>query len=800
MDDLQSHLARIRVPSSYDNIFKDECVYSFDTPETETGLYVCLNTFLGFGKDYVLGYYEKTKNAVFLHIRRLKTEIPPESGGVEGPEKKITRLAIGIEGGFDPGAGKKYTYEENYSIVVLPGFQTMPYSTKLPQPVVNSVSAILAADSAMKKAEKSSLTGTWDGEVRHVSACAKDLLQLDNGRKIPPSGWKCDKCELTTNLWLNLTDGAVLCGRRFFDGSGGNDHAVLHYKETGYPLAVKLGTITSEGKGDVYSYEEDDMVEDPYLVQHLAHFGIKINQMEKTEKSMVELELDLNQRVGEWSLMCESGSNLTPMSGPGCTGMQNLGNSCYLNSVMQVIFTIPDFVERFVGNADGIFAKYPNDPASDFNIQMAKLGVGLLSGKYSSPGEGFGDTEPVGISPAMFKTLIGKDHPEFSTKLQQDAHEFYLHLVTTLEKNSRGQVNPADALKYTVEERLMCSASGKVRYSTRNEWSLPLQIPLHLATNIPEIRAYEEKLAEAKKKGEKVNPNEAVRPKIPFTACLNAFTSEEIIDQFYSTAIKDKTRARKITRLATMPDFLMIHFKKFTLNDDWSSQKLDVSIDVPDELDLSSLRAEPRRDGEELLPEIAGQPPPLPPMDEQVLEQLVQMGFPPESCKKAIFFTKNTGVENATQWIMEHITDADFSDPFVPPGTDVSKSAFVADANGLQMLMGMGFNERQATKALRETGNNIERAADWIFSHQSELDAMETSEEADVPREIPVRDGGNNYKLVAFISHMGTSAQMGHYICHILKDNQWLIFNDNKVAISQNPPKDLGYLYLYRRV
>uniref|UniRef100_A0A1B0FY77 Uncharacterized protein n=1 Tax=Phlebotomus papatasi TaxID=29031 RepID=A0A1B0FY77_PHLPP len=178
---------------------------------------------------------EKTKNAVFLHIRRLKTEIPPESGGVEGPEKKITRLAIGIEGGFDPGAGKKYTYEENYSIVVLPGFQTMPYSTKLPQPVVNSVSAILAADSAMKKAEKSSLTGTWDGEVRHVSACAKDLLQLDNGRKIPPSGWKCDKCELTTNLWLNLTDGAVLCGRRFFDGSGGNDHAVLHYKETGYP-------------------------------------------------------------------------------------------------------------------------------------------------------------------------------------------------------------------------------------------------------------------------------------------------------------------------------------------------------------------------------------------------------------------------------------------------------------------------------------------------------------------------------------------------------------------------------------
>lgn len=56
------------------------------------------------------------------------------------------------------------------------------------------------------------------------------------------------------------------------------------------------------------------------------------------------------------------------------------------------------------------------------------------------------------------------------------------------------------------------------------------------------------------------------------------------------------------------------------------------------------------------------------------------------------------------------------------------------------------------------------------------------------------------YKLVAFISHMGTSTQVGHYVCHILKDDRWVIFNDSKVAISQNPPKDLGYLYLYKRV
>jgi len=62
---------------------------------------------------------------------------------------------------------------------------------------------------------------------------------------------------------------------------------------------------------------------------------------------MIELEIDLNQKVGEWDVIQESGSQLRPMYGPGYTGMINLGNSsCYMNSVMQVMFTIPDFQQR----------------------------------------------------------------------------------------------------------------------------------------------------------------------------------------------------------------------------------------------------------------------------------------------------------------------------------------------------------------------------------------------------------------------------------------------------------------------
>lgn len=47
---------------------------------------------------------------------------------------------------------------------------------------------------------------------------------------------------------------------------------------------------------------------------------------------------------------------------------------------------------------------------------------------------------------------------------------------------------------------------------------------------------------------------------------------------------------------------------------------------------------------------------------------------------------------------------------------------------------------------------------------------------------------------------MGTSSQVGHYVCHIRHNDKWVIYNDGKVAISQNPPKELGYLYLYESI
>ena len=44
-----------------------------------------------------------------------------------------------------------------------------------------------------------------------------------------------------------MTCGHLGCGRKNWDGTGGNNHAVEHFESHHHPLVCKLGTITPEG-------------------------------------------------------------------------------------------------------------------------------------------------------------------------------------------------------------------------------------------------------------------------------------------------------------------------------------------------------------------------------------------------------------------------------------------------------------------------------------------------------------------------------------------------------------------------
>ena len=47
----------------------------FILQESEGGLYVCMNTFLGFGREHVERHYRKTGQSVYMHLKRHVKEV-----------------------------------------------------------------------------------------------------------------------------------------------------------------------------------------------------------------------------------------------------------------------------------------------------------------------------------------------------------------------------------------------------------------------------------------------------------------------------------------------------------------------------------------------------------------------------------------------------------------------------------------------------------------------------------------------------------------------------------------------------
>lgn len=799
MELLRSNLPRVRIPEPTTRIYKHECCISFDTPKSDGGLFVDMSTFLAFGRDYVGWNYEKTGNPVYLHITQTE-----KADAEDRPSKKPTLLAIGLDGGFDSSEPQ---YEEVYEIVILPHNVTLPFpSVELPEKVRLAVDAILLAEGAERKEQLAS----WSADKKLISKYATDLQQLDNGVAVPPAGWKCAKCDKTDNLWLNLTDGTILCGRKNWDGTGGNDHAVNHYRETGYPLAVKLGTITADLEGaDVYSYPEDDSVVDPLLAQHLAHFGIDFSSLQKTEMTTAERELDQNINF-DWNRIQETGEDVEPLFGPGYTGLVNLGNSCYLAATMQVMFSTRSFCSRYYldQHLKEAFTMAPADPTVDLNMQLTKLAHGLLSGKYSGPvlekdktANAASSQKQEGIRPRMFKSLIAASHPEFSTMRQQDALEFFLHFIDQVERINSGtpDLDPSRSFKFGIEERLQCS-SGKVTYNRRNDYILSLNIPLEKAVNKKELAEFQKLKAERAAEGKELSADEVVRPRVSLKDCLDCFSAPEEVHDFYSTALMARTTAIKTAGLTSFPDYLVLHMRKFVMEEGWVPKKLDVYIDVPEMIDISSMRSNGIQPGEELLPDSAagdGEQSTKLLADNDIVAQLVSMGFSQLHCQKAAINTSNSGVEAAMDWLLNHMNDPDIDAPI---SEHVQNPAI--DQSKVDTLVSFGFEDKLARKALKESGGDVEKATEWIFSNPSantasDMDAT-TSSGAAVDPLLP--DGGGRYKLLGFVSHIGTSTHCGHYVAHIYKDGRWVIFNDEKVGVSKNPPMDMGYLYFFERL
>lgn len=346
---LRGEMSKLRIPSTHDKVYKDECMYSFDSPYSEGGLYVNLVTFGGAGRDYLSLDAKKTGGKLYLHEVWHQVRVSDDTKGEETATPSVPqKLAIGTADGFNVNK-PNYETVKDHTLVILNNQQNIDAiiplpNQELPEFISNIIQAIINHEGMKKIMEVSA----WDADQEKiVSKYADKLPQINpTGKKISqnPKDWKDEASDATDNLWLNLSTGYIGGGRKNWDGSGGSGSALQHYLDTGkqYPLVVKLGTITPHG-ADVWSYagDEDCLVIDPHLADHLSFWAIDIMKLEKTDKSFGEMEVALNMNY-DWSKLMEGQEELIPVSGPGFVGLRNIGSTCYMNSLLQPLFHIPE--------------------------------------------------------------------------------------------------------------------------------------------------------------------------------------------------------------------------------------------------------------------------------------------------------------------------------------------------------------------------------------------------------------------------------------------------------------------------
>ena len=639
----------------------------------------------------------------------------------------------------------------------------------------------------------------------------------------------CSMCDLKENLWLCLTCGNLGCGRSQFGGVGGKSHGVAHTKETNHPVAVKLGSITSDGTADVYCYSCNEERVDTELAAHLSHWGINIAEREKTEKSLTELQIEHNMKY-DFSMTTEDGKEFQPIFGEGFTGLKNLGNSCYLASTLQCLFSLPSFQQRYYLPKEQPIPM--QNPADDLETQLRKVADGLLSGLYSKP-----DTDIIisqdssekphqkGLAPSMLKYLIGKDHEEFATMKQQDAFELLLHLLKLITRTPHTAqfTDPVHSFRFVMEQRLQCVSCKKVRYRQDEQDNISIPVPV--------------RRLQPQNQSDSDEPPKVEFESVTLKECLDIFTGAEHVELTCpSCSSKDGFLKRSLFK--TLPTTLIINARRFELVN-WVPTKLDIPVVVGDEtFNLDDYLSPGHLPTEEILPEIDDSPKWTP--NPASLSQLEAMGFPLIRCEKALHATGNSdNAEAATNWLFSHMEDADIDTPInfnntstsINPATTTTTTTPQINPESIETLANMGIPTPQARKALRETNGDVNRALDWVFSHpddqgdfSSDTDTTQQQQQQQQPQQqtpaqpqsipgSPSRPA--KYTLSSIICHKGASIHAGHYVAFVRKVvpgayrkeggkegvREWVLYNDEKVvrAVDVEEMKKFAYVYFFER-
>ncbi len=473
----------------------------------------------------------------------------------------------------------------------------------------------------------------------------------------------------------------------------------------------------------MYCYSCDIDVKDEELPQHLKNFGIDITLQQKTEKTMAEMNLEFNLNF-TLSKTIEDGKVLIPVYGSEYTGMENLGNSCYLNSIIQILFSLETFKSKFFDNCLIHLTTCLKNPEECFDCQISKIMFGMYSGKYSQKlirkllvYDSDNDKEQKevieeyqkGIKPFSFKYFFGKDNLEFTSNRQQDAFEYLNHLFEKFDfylKNKNENIRLD--FEFEIESRFECLICKGVKYKSQRTWYLPLSVPDW------ENRKLEDS-------------------KISLDEIIQKFLEYEILE-LDCLQCKSKSKFTKTQKIKNYPKYFIILFQRFVY--DWVPIKLEVQFHINQEnINLSTLSREHSKAPNEIVLEEAKEIAKNdtennineeievePDFDADKLNILIMNGVPELSAKHALLNTSNN-VDEALMWFFTNLEN----EAIYQPVQKIKKKKNQVKTNEyenfgvmqsqIDMLMEMGYSRVQALGSLKKNADNAERALEFLFEN-----------------------------------------------------------------------------------